>query len=829
MNVASRANVVREFQNIKIKLHKTILHIKFNKSCLKYGVIPNYAVVHIKCSCVADRKTKKHAEVFRIKEELKSLYIKKASLNSKLYKIHLRLLNNTHPAALDSYLDFVNRDIKQVTYRMRITQANKLQSLMNSQLQRIENIKCKQTFYPRLQNLTSVDLNSDETELLNKGLMYNLPLHTSNFSRNHITAEGLNAETFVKAIPEQQDQDKMRFLINEKFNKVIARKNNNSILPAFSTNYNKERKTLVKLKKKLSDNHALVTKADKGNTVVIIDVNTYNEKIQDFIIANNIVKLVSDPTKHYIKSLNQCINRCTHLFDERTRRSLKPINAKAPVLTGLPKLHKENIPIRPLVNFTTAPGYKTAKRLVNVIKQNILLHNNYSLIDSTDFVDRVKNINIEPSYKLASLDIVNLYTNIPITETIQILRNNLIVTKKLDIESIHELIDLLQLLLDQNYFTHDNLYFSQREGLAMGSPLSGLLADVYLNNFENSYIFENNMHSGNIIFYGRYVDDTFLIYKGTQRQIDRLHSYLNSINSHMRFTLEHEVKGQLNFLDLSITKNTSNKKLHFNIYRKPTTTDTVIHATSFHPISQKMAAFHSMIHRLLSLPLDNKNFLDELHTIKYIAVANGYSATVVSSILKKHRNRRGNINQLTKTAQEKKTQTYITATYTNFIPKILKSLVNKNSGIVVTYKTTNNILNNLRTRDSICLENRTGVYKLSCSDCDGFYVGQTGRGFLSRFKEHKPPTFYRNFDAIKSNFAKHLVNENHSYNDFRTNLKPLHFCSKGRYMNTLEEFEIYKAFRDNSTKPHVLNDQLLFKSNVLYDTALKYRDNKNQA
>ena len=58
------------------------------------------------------------------------------------------------------------------------------------------------------------------------------------------------------------------------------------------------------------------------------------------------------------------------------------------------------------------------------------------------------------------------------------------------------------------------------------------------------------------------------------------------------------------------------------------TTDTVIHATSFHPISQKMAAFHSMIHRLLSLPLDNKDFLTELNTIKYIAVANGYLSLI---------------------------------------------------------------------------------------------------------------------------------------------------------------------------------------------------------
>ena len=95
---------------------------------------PNYATIHIKCSSIADRKTKKHAEMYRIKEELKSFHIKKAYLSSKLYKIHLRLLDNTHPASLEYYLDFINRGIQQITYRTRITQANKLQKLINDQL-----------------------------------------------------------------------------------------------------------------------------------------------------------------------------------------------------------------------------------------------------------------------------------------------------------------------------------------------------------------------------------------------------------------------------------------------------------------------------------------------------------------------------------------------------------------------------------------------------------------------------------------------------------------------------------------------------------------------
>ena len=56
-------------------------------------------------------------------------------------------------------------------------------------------------------------------------------------------------------------------------------------------------------------------------------------------------------------------------------------------------------------------------------------------------------------------------------------------------------------------------------------------------------------------------------YKGTNRQIDNLHNYLNGINNKIQFTLENEDRGQLHFLDLTVTKDFVTKKLCFNIFR----------------------------------------------------------------------------------------------------------------------------------------------------------------------------------------------------------------------------------------------------------------------
>ena len=97
-----------------------------------------------------------------------------------------------------------------------------------------------------------------------------------------------------------------------------------------------------------------------------------------------------------------------NLFSQKEIFFLKQTNPKAPKFNGLWKLHKEGMPIRPLINFKRAAGYKLAKRIYTFLKSNIVLENDNSLNNNTSLIDKFKNLKIKPSYKLASLDIVNL-------------------------------------------------------------------------------------------------------------------------------------------------------------------------------------------------------------------------------------------------------------------------------------------------------------------------------------------------------------------------------------------------------------------------------------
>ena len=101
--------------------------------------------------------------------------------------------------------------------------------------------------------------------------------------------------------------------------------------------------------------------------------------------------------------------------------------------------------------------------------------------------------------------------------------------------------------------------------------------------------------------------------------------------------------------------------------------------------------------------------------------------------------------------------------------------------------------------------NMTGVYKLKCSTCPNFYIGQTGRSFPIRYKEHinaltKP--------HMNSSFADHLLITGHTYNNIEHNMEVLHTLTKNHKLNTTNNFEIYKHHKQNKTP--ILNDKIHF-------------------
>jgi len=73
------------------------------------------------------------------------------------------------------------------------------------------------------------------------------------------------------------------------------------------------------------------------------------------------------------------------------------------------------------------------------------------------------------------------------------------------------------------------------------------------------------------------------------------------------------------------------------------------------------------------------------------------------------------------------------------------------------------------------------------------YVGQTGRSFRIRFQEHYHDFKYNNNKSI---FATHLLEEHHSIGHINSIMEVLYVTKKGRTMDTIEKFHIYKEAKN---------------------------------
>ena len=108
----------------------------------------------------------------------------------------------------------------------------------------------------------------------------------------------------------------------------------------------------------------MVTQADKGKTIVIINLKEYSDKVHSFITANNFNTLNKDPTNKFQKSIHKIVKERSSVIDKRQRQFLIQKKSSAPVLKAQLKLHKIGITVRPVINNRTAPAYKLAKQLI---------------------------------------------------------------------------------------------------------------------------------------------------------------------------------------------------------------------------------------------------------------------------------------------------------------------------------------------------------------------------------------------------------------------------------------------------------------------------------
>jgi hypothetical protein len=151
-----------------------------------------------------------------------------------------------------------------------------------------------------------------------------------------------------------------------------------------------------------------------------------------------------------------------------------------PTLLTTIKLHKQNTPIRSIINVRNAPTYELARHLTGILRVCLHLPNTYSIQNSVHLTTDLQSIEINEDVRICSFDIENIHTNIPKLEVINIIKNIMENDPEIKKDEQEEIINILKSMMDQYYFQFNQQYYKQTVGLAMGAPTSAILAEVYI-------------------------------------------------------------------------------------------------------------------------------------------------------------------------------------------------------------------------------------------------------------------------------------------------------------------------------------------------------------
>ena len=246
-------------------------------------------------------------------------------------------------------------------------------------------------------------------------------------------------------------------------------------------------------------------------------------------------------------------------------------------------------PLRPIVSSFGSVTYGVAKELAKILRP--LVGKSPHHINSTqDFVEQVKYITLVPGECPSSYDVSALFTLVPVN----IIRGLLEMTtssKGRTVLAVNDIILLLEFCLKNTYFSFQGQFYEQVEGAAMGSPVSTIVANLYMEYLEQKAL----SIAPTPRLWCRFIDDTFVIHKEVNKQGFLQH--INSVDLAIKLTVEdNKEDGSIPFLD-TIVKPEADGSLSITVYRKLTHTDKYLQWDSHHNLSAKFSVINTLSHR----------------------------------------------------------------------------------------------------------------------------------------------------------------------------------------------------------------------------------------
>jgi len=295
-----------------------------------------------------------------------------------------------------------------------------------------------------------------------------------------------------------------------------------------------------------------------------------------------------------------------------------------------------------------------------------------------------------------------------------------------------QITNLLHICTEETHFMdYRGKIWTQTDGTAIGKSISGDLAAIYMEFYENEYVFDPNKNSFIPIFWVREVDDVYCLWQHGYENIPIFLAYLNSINPRIQWTMKMEQEGCLPFVDLNLCKQSF--RITAGIYRKKSHTLKYSNFSSNRPRAEQLGIIKSMLHRAYSLCDEEEGQKDtEVKLLSHAFISSGYTTKEVDRVIGSY------VFDKPKEEREaeNRTDTLCIPYVRGASDRLRKQLARE--GVNVIFKRGQTLgkylINGGPPKNN---RRKNVVYKITCETCNFCYIGETSQWFDERENQHK--------------------------------------------------------------------------------------------
>jgi hypothetical protein len=439
---------------------------------------------------------------------------------------------------------------------------------------------------------------------------------------------------------------------------------------------NVSRQEKLALKSLAQDNSIVIKPADKGGLIVILDSSQYLEKCNSLLRDHTVYKSIcASEYDDILRTLRQELGSLTTELGADLVSFLSPEDTRPGRFYGLPKIHKPNVPMRPIVS-ANGTATENIAILLDLLTRELPSTTPSFIKDTNHFLETLSSTPFPTDSEplLVTLDCQSLYTNIPHDEGIAATVG--LYTKHFERENSRYVIKpgvvdrLLRLVLRNNVFEFNDSLYLQLTGTSMGAVMAPNYANLFLHKLEVDFIETFYQRTGaKPYLYVRFIDDIFMIWTAGEALLHQFITELNEVHVSMKFT--HTVSSSdISFLDVRVS--IGNGVFTTSIYRKPTDNPSYLHFSSEHPRHMKVSIPYSQSLRCRRICSDTAEAEREIELLLNRFRFRGYPTALLNDA--KRKALAYNRNTTSSISRQKSDNLNLITTYSSYMPKLNRLL-----------------------------------------------------------------------------------------------------------------------------------------------------------